>query len=182
MSDNNALNPLRHSLTARSQKYINVLAEFGSREYAAQKAGLAGPPPHTEKIKRAVAARRQQVMADEILELSIAAIRDALSPDNPDRRLRTSTGITMWKDSREEFAGAVDADEEDPAEMSPARLQSRIEALRAREMTLLHAAAEKAVDVTPTVDNIEQSDPFACRVPTVAHVKQAKSLIRHAYA
>jgi hypothetical protein len=153
----------RYSMTAADAKFSNLCAEMGTsptaRHAAARAVGWAAPPPLIEKYKQAIETRRQQIIADELLELSIAAIRDALTSEN--ERVRADMAKFMWKESRDEFAGAVNGDDHDAADLSGRELQARIEALRAREMTLLHAAAEKAVDVTPDVDIVGQSDPFA---------------------
>lgn len=149
----------------RKLTYVGAYARTGDKDYALAMAGYDKPPPLSEKDQRAMVAMIDQAVADDLLPLSIQALRDALQSDVDIKiRLSASDRVIAWIEKRAEREGSGGA--VDLANASPEVLAQQAAIVQAQLAALHAASAARAVDVTPSTDVIEDAehikgiDPF----------------------
>ena len=154
-------------ITRRQKAYINALAMTGVQEYAYGVAGYSGKPPMNERMKQELDSVVMGYLTTEGVPDAIGVLKRAMAPDS-DMRHQIAGAAKVFDiyqkltDRMTDGAG----DGTDLASASPealARLGADLEA----QLQALHTVkADRAVDVTPSTDVIDDAetitdvDPF----------------------
>ncbi|HRP25353.1 hypothetical protein [Thauera sp.] len=154
-------------ITRRQKAYINALAMTGVQEYAVGVAGYSASPPMTDRMRQELDSVVMNYLVKEGVPDAIGVLKRAMNPESDMRHQIAGAAkvFDIYQRVTERLKDGADVGT-DLASASPedlARLGADLEA----QLQALHTAkADRAVDVTPSTDVIDDAetitdvDPF----------------------